>query len=440
MILSGAIGRDPNTYEGIDGAEFANELYSLCEYGAKKIKIVINSWGGSVIDGMSIFDAILNVGCQVDTYNAGVACSIAAVIFQAGAVRYMSDYSTLMFHDPYNSDGSIDEGLEMMKKALVKMISQRSDKPEQEVAAIMARETWLFADEACKTGFADEEIPSSSLNKKKVANVQDAKAKARGCRAILNQFINTQDNTMGKTTKVTKLDPKIIDAYKQIKSEDKKIEAKNETQEEIIEEIEELQEELQEAGGDIVDAVEDQVEAKVEADVEDKAEVKADEDVTAENYNPTEATGLPDWENAIKNADAEILSLRAELKDMKDKLEALNAAKVESEATAKADKIQNMLNGFVKVGKIKDDATTISKWTKVAEDNYDLAVDLISDMQVSKTAMKFNVTPTKEDIAQQARDKAKAKNAAVASGTEKIAAKDFMAKKLYDINNKLKQS
>ncbi len=45
-------------------------MYSLCEYGAKKIKVVINSWGGAVIDGMSIFDAILNVGCQVDTYNA----------------------------------------------------------------------------------------------------------------------------------------------------------------------------------------------------------------------------------------------------------------------------------------------------------------------------------------------------------------------------------
>ena len=69
----------------------------------------------------------------------------------------MADYSCLMFHNPYNPDGTEDEGLEMMRIALIKMI-QRWGMDEASVEEILARETWMEPEEAIRLGFADESV------------------------------------------------------------------------------------------------------------------------------------------------------------------------------------------------------------------------------------------------------------------------------------------
>ena len=122
VLLYGPIGRTfderSQRYVGIDGEQFAEEIRFLNSYDeVKKINIRINSAGGSMLDGYSIFNAIKNSAKECDTYTDGVAASIAGVIFQAGKRRYMNDFGKLMIHAP-----SIGVQYELLSDKQKKMI------------------------------------------------------------------------------------------------------------------------------------------------------------------------------------------------------------------------------------------------------------------------------------------------------------------------------
>ncbi len=65
------------------------------------IKVLINSPGGSVMGGLSIFTALVASEKKVITQIDGIAASIAAVIFMAGQERYMMEYGLFMIHNPF---------------------------------------------------------------------------------------------------------------------------------------------------------------------------------------------------------------------------------------------------------------------------------------------------------------------------------------------------
>lgn len=157
MLLNGYIGSNPDVERTIMAEQFESEIYALDAAGKKRIKIFINSPGGKVIAGMGIYSAILNVKAKVDTYNVGVAASIAAVIFQAGDKRYMADYSKLMFHNPFPRVGTASRTeLAAWKDAIVKMVSGRSGESDEEVGKMMDATTWMGAEEAVNRGYCDK--------------------------------------------------------------------------------------------------------------------------------------------------------------------------------------------------------------------------------------------------------------------------------------------
>ena len=96
MLINKHIGYDESDGMGIDGAEFERELMTLDTMKKKRIQVWINSPGGMVLDGWSIYNSILKTKTKVDTYCVGIAASIAGVIFQAGRERNMADYGILM--------------------------------------------------------------------------------------------------------------------------------------------------------------------------------------------------------------------------------------------------------------------------------------------------------------------------------------------------------
>ena len=87
MLINKHIGYDQEEGPGIDGAIFQQELLQLDNLGKKRIQVWINSPGGLVSDGYSIYTSILKSKTPVDTYAFGSVASIAAVIFQAGRRR-----------------------------------------------------------------------------------------------------------------------------------------------------------------------------------------------------------------------------------------------------------------------------------------------------------------------------------------------------------------
>lgn len=171
MFLYDQIGRDPQTFKGIDGRDFAHELRYLTEYHEprpKEIKVRINSVGGSVMDGFSIFSAIFNANkagkVKVNTYGDGVAASIAGLILMAGKDIYMKDYARLMLHgvslvDENGTEVQASENDKEAMKAFKDMIKQvfvnNTEIPEDQIEELLTngKDNWFTADEAAEAGF-----------------------------------------------------------------------------------------------------------------------------------------------------------------------------------------------------------------------------------------------------------------------------------------------
>ncbi|MGI9117006.1 MAG: Clp protease ClpP [Gaiellales bacterium] len=166
MLLDEAIGYDsdfPND-PYIDGSLFAKELLMLDSMGKKVINIWIASGGGSVIDGMKIYNAILQTKAKVNTHIV-FAGSISAVISQAGRERTMADFGKLMFHNPSGGD---EKGLNAIKDSIITMVEKRSKMSYSDISKMMNRTTWIGSDEALMLGLCDTIESSDSLNNPKI--------------------------------------------------------------------------------------------------------------------------------------------------------------------------------------------------------------------------------------------------------------------------------
>ena len=80
---------------------FISEFLWLQDYvKPSKIIVLINSEGGSVLSGMSIYSVIQACPYEVDCVVEGIAASMGSIIWAAGDNSYMHDYSLLMIHNP----------------------------------------------------------------------------------------------------------------------------------------------------------------------------------------------------------------------------------------------------------------------------------------------------------------------------------------------------
>jgi len=178
----------------IDGNLFARELLYMDGEGKKRIQIWINSEGGSVKDGYSIISAILKTKTRVDVLVMGIAYSIAGVIALMGKKVEAMDYATLMYHNPFNPDGTKDEGLEVIKKSLVIAVASRTGKSEDEVIKIFDATTFYTAEKAKKEGFVDVIISAGDVNAPKTNDSKEAKQKYAV--SYLNKFKNPKNKEM----------------------------------------------------------------------------------------------------------------------------------------------------------------------------------------------------------------------------------------------------
>lgn len=129
-----------------------------------KISLRINSCGGSVFEGLAIYNAIRNSPADITIYVDGVAASMASVIALCGKRVLMSKYSHLMIHcvsgGAYGNTKEIAKALEEMRRLETTIISMYADKtgkkPEEiEKEYFDGQDHWLTADEALAAGFVD---------------------------------------------------------------------------------------------------------------------------------------------------------------------------------------------------------------------------------------------------------------------------------------------
>lgn len=349
MLIDKHVGFDEVDGWGIMGDLFQKELLALDGMEKKRIQVWINSPGGIVADGYNIYNAMLKSKTPVDTYNMGIAASIAGVLFQGGRKRIMADYSKLMYHNPYGGDD--DKGLAAIRDSLATMIASRCGKPEVDVLAIMNKTTWIAADEALENGFCDEVQHSGEINKKRGSVITDAKALWKEAASITNSLLPNNNNnsnsiSMKKVANRLKLVP---DA----------------TEDSIIEAIDKLESEKAELTGQVKNHLTDIQNRK--SNMEKKEE---------------ECKALEEELNKAKN----------ELEEMKKKAKAKEDSEKEKEEKEKEEKAKNMIDGFVKDGRIKNEEKTISAWVAKAKDDYDGVKNMIEGLPINKQAAKIVTT------------------------------------------------
>ena len=149
---------DKDGAKGINGDDFAKEMDFLAEVGVEEVVIEINSIGGSIKEGFSIFSAIKDAPFKTVTRVVGIAASMAGIISQAGDKRVIMDYGIFHAHGPQVPSGKKVDGdlLSKMLGSLKTMIGAKANLSEAQVSEILGKETVLTALEAKEMGFFDE--------------------------------------------------------------------------------------------------------------------------------------------------------------------------------------------------------------------------------------------------------------------------------------------
>lgn len=180
----------------IDGARFQEEILCLDMMGKKRIQVWINSEGGSVLQGMNIFNAIIKSRTPVDTYNVGVAASIAGALFMAGRKRIMSDYAQFMMHPVSGGD---TKSMDAFKTSIATMLSAKCGIEIDTIMSFMDVTTWMDANKCKDLGISTDTEVTSSLNKKFVPNTTSEIMPYAD--KLINKLITKNKNS--KMTKVT---------------------------------------------------------------------------------------------------------------------------------------------------------------------------------------------------------------------------------------------
>jgi ATP-dependent Clp protease protease subunit len=145
---------------GVSAKGFLAELAALPD--ATPLALRLNSPGGSVFDAVAIYNAIKRHTGTVTVWIDGIAASAASYIAMAGDEVIMPENAFLMIHDPAGMvmGTAIDmramaEALDKIKGSLLQGYAAKSGRPQEEIAPLMAAETWLDAKDALDLGFAD---------------------------------------------------------------------------------------------------------------------------------------------------------------------------------------------------------------------------------------------------------------------------------------------
>lgn len=146
----------------------AELLYLEGQDPDKDIYLYINSPGGSVSDGMAIYDTMQYIKCDVSTICMGMAASMGAFLLSSGAKgkRIALPNSEIMIHQPLISGGGISgqvtdiqirtNYLQKTKERLNHILSSNTGKDYETICRDTERDNFMSAEEALEYGLIDK--------------------------------------------------------------------------------------------------------------------------------------------------------------------------------------------------------------------------------------------------------------------------------------------
>ena len=161
------IGEDWYGGSGLSAKQFSDVLN---EIGNGPLLVEINSPGGNVWDGLSIYNQLRGRKAPVTTRVVGIAASIASIIALAGDRVEMADAALMMIHDPSGMASGTSEDMRKMADALdqhaevlVGVYAKKTGRSPDSIRAAMKAETWFTTAEALAFGLVDKPIKQLAM-------------------------------------------------------------------------------------------------------------------------------------------------------------------------------------------------------------------------------------------------------------------------------------
>lgn len=185
-----------------ESASVFNNEFDFLEACVKPslIRVLINSEGGSVLHGMSVYSTIQNSCIPTECIIEGMAASMASIIWASGNRSLMRDYSILMIHNPFlpSNENADSDLIEAFKKQITTIYRKRFGLKKEHISAIMEGEkgkdgTFFDARSAVSEGIIPQQCVLHT-NKQLCEKVKHAIANLESAAEIqaLMEEINTE--------------------------------------------------------------------------------------------------------------------------------------------------------------------------------------------------------------------------------------------------------
>lgn len=145
----------------------AQLLFLRMEDPKKDVHIYINSLGGYITAGLAIYDTLLWMGCNINTYCIGQASSMGALLLLAGTKgkRFALPNSRILIHQPFGGVGGTQSDIAIQAKEIIvlknrihEIMASHTGQTTAKIAADSERDFYMSAEEAKAYGIIDEVV------------------------------------------------------------------------------------------------------------------------------------------------------------------------------------------------------------------------------------------------------------------------------------------
>lgn len=369
--------------------------YLINYISPSKIRVHINSVGGSVVDGMSVFSKIMDCPIPTECINDALAASMGSIIWAAGDELYMKDYALLMIHNPFcdiEGDKQYNQTTEAFKQQLKTIYMKRFCLSDEEVESIMNGKegedgTFLTAAQAVEKGFIKEdhiiETPQAVKDQiqaalKNTKDIMQIKA-VYGLVAptIPTATINEQNNNNSNFSTMEKEQITVFAALFGLTGD-------KATAENVTAKINEMKAKVAEA----------------------ETNKKALEDTRAELTKvKAELTGA---QTSVKNLTEDLNTTKSALKAYQD-----------AEDKAKEEKVKALIDKAIAECKINKDER--EAYTKMAQDNFELAENVLAKIPARDNLGNIIADANKDE----AKNNLQTEEQKVLARVDEVVGKDF---------------
>ena len=222
MYIYDFIGKDYWDESGVNDKDVIAELEKA---GGKPLDVRINSDGGNVFEGISIYNALKRYENTVTIYIDGLAASIASVIACASKDVYIGVGASTMIHDPATMAwGTKDDmqkainALDAAKDSILDIYVEKTGIDRAELSDLMTKETWFTSTQAIERGFAKKEIETdesiqNALNIS-LSNLRQRQPKNAHIQAVYNRLFHAKNLVNDGESQEGEEEVKIINGLK----------------------------------------------------------------------------------------------------------------------------------------------------------------------------------------------------------------------------------